>query len=113
MVRAIVDRRPRPSGRTTAEQASMRRISSKATFFVKRVYLIIFVVIVVLFFAFPLMFVERARIPSMWPLLPAAALTLLLGYWAMKKFLFDLVDVVFDDGNVLVVKNDGREERAA
>ena len=91
----------------------MRQISSKATFFVKRVYPIIFVAAVILFFAFPLMFVERARIPSMWPLLLGAALALVVGYWAMKNLLFDLVDAVFEDGNALVVKNDGREERVS
>jgi hypothetical protein len=113
MLIAIVDRRPRSSGRTAAEQASMRQISSKATFFVKRIYPIIFVAAVILFFAFPLMFVERARIPSLWPLLPTMVLVLLVGYWAMKKLLFDLVDAVFEDGNALVVKSDGREERVS
>ena len=91
----------------------MRQISSKATFLVKRVYPIVFTAGAVLVFALPLPFVERSRIPSMWPLLVGAALVLAIGYWVMKKFLFDLVDAVFEDRDALVVKNDGREERVA
>ena len=83
----------------------MRQISSRATFFVKRVYPIIFVAAVVLFFAFPLFWVERARLPSMWPLLLAMLVVLLVGYWLMKRMLFDLVDAVFDDGDALLVRN--------
>ena len=31
----------------------------------------------------------------------------------MKKLIFDLVDEVFDDGDALLVKNGGREDRIA
>ena len=91
----------------------MRQISSRATFFVKRVYPIIFVAAVVLFFAFPLFWVDRARLPSMWPLLLGMLVVLLVGYWLMKRMFFDLVDAVFDDGDALLVRNKDQEERIA
>jgi hypothetical protein len=36
-----------------------------------------------------------------------------IGYFLMKKLVFDLVDEVWDDGHALVVKNGGRDERIA
>jgi hypothetical protein len=35
------------------------------------------------------------------------------GYFLMKKLVFDLVDEVWDDGDALVVKNGGQDERIA
>ena len=35
------------------------------------------------------------------------------GYFFMKKLVFDLVDEVWDDGNSLVIRNRGDEERIA
>jgi hypothetical protein len=68
---------------------------------------------VVLIFAFPLIWVDRARLPSMWPLLLAMLAVLLVGYWLMKRVLFDLVDEVFDNGDALLVKNRDQEERVS
>jgi hypothetical protein len=33
------------------------------------------------------------------------------GYYIFKRFVFDLADEVYDEGDALVVKNQGREER--
>ena len=33
------------------------------------------------------------------------------GYFIFKRFMFDLVDAVYDEGDALVVRNAGREER--
>lgn len=35
------------------------------------------------------------------------------GYFLMKRLIFDLVDEVWDDGQTLIVKNGGRNERVA
>ena len=35
------------------------------------------------------------------------------GYFVMKKLVFDLVDEVWDDGEALLIKNRGQEERVA
>jgi hypothetical protein len=50
------------------------------------------------------------------PLLPfiiMPALMVVIGYFIMKKLVFDLVDEVWDDGSALVVRNKGREDRIA
>jgi hypothetical protein len=35
------------------------------------------------------------------------------GYFLMQKLVFDLIDEVWDDGDALVVKNDGQDQRVA
>ena len=35
------------------------------------------------------------------------------GFFIMKKLVFDLVDEVWDDGDTLLVKNRGQEERTS
>ncbi len=42
---------------------------------------------------------------------PLAMIT--FGFLLMKKLVFDLVDEVWDDGDTLVVKNSGEEQRIA
>jgi hypothetical protein len=37
----------------------------------------------------------------------------IFGYFSMKKFVFDLVDEVLDDGDALIIRNGGTEERVA
>jgi len=37
----------------------------------------------------------------------------IFGYFIMKKLVFDLVDEVWDDGDLLVIKNRGDQERIA
>jgi len=38
---------------------------------------------------------------------------MVVGYVMMKRLIFDLVDEVWDDGDSLIVKNRGEEERIA
>ena len=82
----------------------MRRISSRTTFFLKRVFPVIwfgmlaFITVVALDAMTgtnhyqPLVFI--------WLLIMA-----ILGYLIMKKLIFDLVDEVWDNGDELLVKN--------
>ncbi len=50
---------------------------------------------------------------SLAPVLIVPALMIAFGYFIMKKLVFDLVDEVWDDGNSLVVKNRGQQQRVA
>ena len=89
----------------------MRLISSRWTFFYKRVFPflwfgILLAVLVVSFLKAP------ANDPVPFFLLAPAAMAV-FGFIFMRKFLFDLLDQVFDDGNALVLKSGGREERVA
>jgi hypothetical protein len=84
----------------------MKRISSRSTFFLKRVFPVLWFGFIVIF---ALLFYVAPETP---PLLDfaAPALMAVVGYVVMKKFLWDLADEVLDGGDFLVVKYRGREE---
>jgi hypothetical protein len=90
----------------------VKQISSKRTFFIKRVF-------PVLWFGFIAFFVVVSFV------MPAAKNTFhaefligpvfmaVLGFIIMKRLVFDLADEVWDDGDALVVRYKGWEERIA
>jgi hypothetical protein len=90
----------------------MRRISSGWTFFYKRVFPVIWFGFIAIFIGTNL-FVTRPSQPSLSFPLIVPILLLVFGYYLMQKLVFDLVDEVFDDGDALVVRNSGQEERMA
>jgi len=81
-------------------------ISSKMTFFYKRIYPVIW-------FSILAAFLLIALLVSNVPFLIVTALLAITSYQFMKKMAFDLVDEVFDVGDALLVRNGGREERIA
>jgi hypothetical protein len=91
----------------------MRRISSRDTYFLKRIFPII--VSVVFVFVFGDYFIEVIRGqdkgPPVWFMILMVPFTFVIGYFAMKKTAFDLVDAVFDEGESLLVRNNNQEER--
>ena len=90
----------------------MRLISSKGTFFSKRVFPVVW-------FGFLACFVLTSVItapgkkPVALPFLALPAVMAIFGFIIMKLLVFDLADSVWDDGDALVVKNKGWEERIA
>ena len=91
----------------------MRLISSKMTFFNKRVFPAIWFGFIAVFIGFAL-FSGAGRNPAtLLPVLIAPAIMIVFGYVVMKKLVFDLADEVWDDGDSLVVKNSGQEQRIA
>jgi hypothetical protein len=91
----------------------MRRISSRTTFFYKRV-------LPVAWFGFFLVFIagivlavwSSGRYPPLpFFIVPVAVFGTV--YFVMKKLVFDMVDEVLDAGDALVVRNRGQEERIA
>jgi len=91
----------------------MRLISSKMTFFNKRVFPAIWFGFLAVFIGLAL-FSGAGRNPaSLLPVLIAPAIMIVFGYVIMKKLVFDLADEVWDDGDSLVVKNGGQEQRIA
>ena len=84
----------------------MPLISSKMTFFYKRIYPVIW-------FGILAAFLLIALLISNVPFLIVTALLAITSYQFMKKMAFDLVDEVFDVGYALLVRNGGREERIA
>jgi hypothetical protein len=92
----------------------MRRISSGMTFFYKRIFPIIWFGFLVLFMAAPFVApkfgvsVSGSPVPFLF-----APVMMIVGYFAMKKLLFNLVDEVLDAGDALVIRNGHLEDRVA
>jgi len=88
----------------------MRRISSRITFYNKRVFPIIWFGILGIMVVAPILGRKTKGGPPAGflfvPIIMAA-----FGYFIMKKLVFDLADAVFDDGNSLVVRFGNEEER--
>lgn len=89
----------------------MRRISSRMTFFYKRMFPAVWFGFVFLITAAPFVFRSSMKGDAAAQFVVVPAIMLVLGYVMMRKFVFDLVDEVCDDGNALVIRNGGREDR--
>jgi hypothetical protein len=91
----------------------MRRISSSATFFYKRMFPVLFFGLVLLFIAFGINAGLKSEQLLPLPLLIVPVLAAAFIYYVMKKLIFDLVDEVLDAGDALIVRNRGQEDRIA
>jgi hypothetical protein len=91
----------------------MHRISSKWTFFYKFVFPIFWFGFIVLFLVITLFVPTRSGQSPPIPALIVPIIMFVIGYFLMKKFVFDLADEVWEDGDTLVVKNRGQEQRIA
>jgi hypothetical protein len=93
----------------------MRRISSRMTFFYKRILPIFWFGFPVFFMAIPFLAPWTGGTTSGSPigfLLPPAFI-IVAGYFMMKKLVFDLVDEVLDAGDALIIRNGHLEGRVA
>jgi hypothetical protein len=91
----------------------MRRISSKSTFLYKRIFPIFWFGFLTLFVGISVFTLPRSNQAAALPFLVMPIVMMVFGYFIMKKFIFDLVDEVWDDGDALVVKNRDQTERIA
>ena len=91
----------------------MRRISSKATFWYKWGFPIIWFGGLAAFAVLGLFINVRGYRAELLPFVILPVVMAALGYVFMKKLVFDLVDEVWDDGASLIVRNKGREDRIA
>jgi len=91
----------------------MHRISSNWTFFYKRVFPVIWFGFIVLFVGVNLTVGPPSGPALIFPLIVVPIAMGGFGYYFMQKFVFDLVDEVCDDGDALVVRNRGQEQRIA
>jgi hypothetical protein len=92
---------------------NMRRISSRMTFFYKRIFPLVWFGFALVFLAGGIYATLVGGRPPPLPFLLMPAIMLVIGYVVMRKLVFDLVDEVYDAGDALIVKNRGREERIA
>jgi hypothetical protein len=91
----------------------MRQISSKMTFFYKRIFPILWFGFLAVFFAIGLFSASRGGQAAPVPFLIMPVAMAAFGYWIMRKLIFNLVDEVLDAGDALIVRGGGREERIA
>ena len=89
----------------------MTQISSRMTFFYKRVFPIFWFGFLTLFMVGPAVISwNNGQAPqSMFIIMPI--FMMVFGYFIMKKMVFSLVDEVFDVGDALLVKNGSHEEQ--
>jgi hypothetical protein len=88
----------------------MRRISSKRTFFFKRVFPVLWFGFLAIFVLTAFLAIRRTHGEAI-PMLFMPVIMAVVGYTLFRRLLFDLVDEVWDDGDELVVRNGGVEER--
>ena len=92
----------------------MRRISSKTTFWYKRVFPAIWVGFLLVFIGISLFGAgSRGNLFTAAPFVIVPLAMMGFGFFFMKKLVLDLADEVWDDGDALVVKNSGQEQRIA
>src|SRR5580704_4728317 len=87
----------------------MKRISSNWTFFYKRIFPLFWFGFLALFVITDLLVSRRGAVPV--PVLVVPVVMAIIGFMVFRQMLFSLVDEVWDDGNALVVRNGGSEER--
>jgi hypothetical protein len=88
----------------------MTRISSRMTFFYKRVFPVIWFGFLGFFVCIGGMnAVGKQKIVDVIPLLGVPLIMAIFGYFIMKLLVFDLVDQVWDCGDSILIRNKGRE----
>jgi hypothetical protein len=94
----------------------MRRISSRLTLYYKRVFPILTFGFLAIFIALPIGIPLLNSRPAAIPPLPFFLVPIFMAvvfYFVLKIYVFDLVDEALDDGDTLVVKKGGRNDRIA
>jgi hypothetical protein len=88
----------------------MKKLSSKTTFFFKRVFPIMWFGFLGIFLFIPLLAGGKGNGPDIMFIIVPIFMAI-VGYIIMKKLVFDLIDEVYDEGNTLLFKNGGKEVR--
>jgi hypothetical protein len=91
----------------------VRPISSKLTFYYKRIFPFVWFGILAVFLIVGGFGLLNENGPASPMFLIAPVIMAVVGYFFMQKLLFDLVDEVLDGGDALVVRNGGQEARIA
>jgi hypothetical protein len=90
----------------------MKRISSRSTVFYKRIFPLLWFGFIAVFVITALWASRRTHGVAV-PFLVMPVLMAVIGYVLFRRLIFDLVDEVWDDGDALIVRNAGTEERVA
>lgn len=90
---------------------SGKRISSRNTFFQKRVLPPLLFGVLALGVVLPLVLTRGSPNAPPWPVFAVPAAVMVVIYAVLKKLVFDLADEVFDEGDALRVRFGAEEER--
>ena len=82
----------------------MKKLTSKATFFNKRIFPLIWFGFLGVFLCVGLFSIASGKGPVV-PFLVVPIGMAIFGYFLMKKLIWDLIDEVYDDGTSLLFKN--------
>ena len=91
----------------------MPQLSSKMTFFYKRIFPFVWFGFLLVFIAISLLAGPQPDAATALPFLVGPVVMAFVGYVIFKKFIFDLVDEVLDEGDSLLVRNGRRKEHIA
>lgn len=95
----------------SGQSRRMKRISSRSTFFYKRIFPLLWFGFIVIIASMSIWAGHRSRHPLPLAFLLPPAVMAVLGYVLFRHLIFDLVDEVWDEGDALMVRNAGQEER--
>ena len=94
---------------TAAEKPTLRRLSSKTTYFYKRIFVVWwFGFSAFLFACMVFAKLQGQPVPSFALLMPIVLCA--VGYWMFRELVWILVDQVWDAGDALVICNRGQKE---
>ena len=85
----------------------MKKLSSRSTFFHKRIFPFIWFGFLG-FFVLTALFADRKHSSADIMLFIVPVFMAAIGYFIMKKLVFDLIDEVYDEGSSLLFKNNGK-----
>jgi hypothetical protein len=88
----------------------MKKLSSRSTFFFKRIFPAIWFGFII-FFILTALFVDRRDAAADVMIFVVPAFLTVVGYFIMKNLVFDLIDEVYDEGSSLLFKNKGKSVR--
>lgn len=88
-----------------------KRISSRNTFFLKRIFPVLWFGIIALVLVAQLTLIRHSDRPPPPVVFLAPAILLLIGYFILRRLVFDLADAVYDEGDALRVRFGSEEER--
>jgi len=91
----------------------MQRISSRMTFYYKRIFPVMMFGFLLLFVTLPFVVAKGADALPPVPFLLIPVVIAVGFYFMMKKLIFDLVDEAWDAGDALIIRDKGREDRIA
>jgi hypothetical protein len=98
------------SGQAAPPRSCMTKISSKSTFFYKRIFPILWFGFIAVFVAITIISGVVAK-SIMFLIMPL--FMIIIGVIVMKKLVWDLADEVYDCGDTLLVRSRGGEQRVA